>query len=441
MSDVRKSGTPQSGKRTPFSVMPQVIVGSTMIALLFGIGGVWAATAMLAGAIISPGYVVVERNVKKVQHLDGGIVAQINIAEGETVKAGQVLMKLDSTLTSSELGVIVSQLIELTGRRARLSAERDGADSPRFPENFDAMGSAATLVRTGEIRLFNENRKGRESQKEQLELRIGQLKEEIEGLNVQIASKTNELRLINQELEQIRSLQQRKLTPISRVYAMEREQTRLNGERGNLMAQVARAQGQISEIRIQIVSLDQNARTEAQRELRAIEARIAELTEKEAAARDRLKRMEILAPQSGIVHELAVHTVGGVVTAAAPIMMIVPANEKRTVEARIAPVDIDQVQVGLEARLRFTAFNQRTTPEIPALVSRVAANISTDPKTGASYYTAHLELDDKQMQELGAVQLVPGMPVEVFISTGQRSAFSYFAKPLTDQFARAFREE
>ena len=394
----------------------------------------------LAGAIIAPGSVVVDRHVKKVQHLDGGIVAEILIKEGDRVQAGQVVIRLDVTQTRAELGVIQSQLVELTGRRARLSAERDGFAQISFPPDFAAMGSEAANVQEGGIRLFTESRNARESQKEQLQERIGQLGEEIRGLKSQLQAKKTELRLIDSELKTVQALAQQNLTPMTRVYAMQREQARIGGEDGNLVAHIARANGQISEIKLQIIAIDQNVRTESQREIRAIEGRIGELSERRAAARDRLSRMEVRAPQSGIVHELAAHTIGGVITPASPIMLLVPENEELTIEVRVSPIDIDQVAVGQPARLRFSAFNQRTTPEGWGRISRVAADVTVDAKTGVSFYSARIALDQGTVDP-GQVRLVPGMPLEVFIATGQRTAFSYFFKPLTDQFARAFREK
>lgn len=429
-----------SAAEADFAIGPRVVFGGLMIALLLVGGGGWAATADLSGAIVAPGTVVVDRNVKKVQHLDGGIVAEINVREGERVQAGQVVVRLDDTQTRGELGVIQSQLIELTGRKARLAAERDGFADIRFPPGFASLGPEAENIREGELRLFTESRKTRESQKEQLTHRIGQLKEEIVGFTAQRQAKSVELELIGKELEQVSSLADRQLTPISRVYAMTREKARLGGEHGSLIAQIARAGGQISEVNLQIIAIDQNVRTEAQKELRAIEARMAELTERQAVAKDRLNRVEIRAPQAGIVHELAAHTIGGVVTPASQIMVVVPENEDLTIEVRLSPVDIDQVVVGQVARLRFTAFNQRTTPEAWGKISRVAADVTIDPKTGASYYSGRVAVDPDP-EGRAPIRLVPGMPVEVFIATEQRTAISYFLKPLTDQFTRAFREE
>ena len=231
------------------------------------------------------------------------------------------------------------------------------------------------------------------------------------------------------------------LTPISRVYAMEREATRLDGDHGNFVAQIARAGGQIAELNLQILAIDQTTRTEAQRELRNIDARLSELAERQSAIQDRLTRMELKAPQAGIVQELAVHTVGGVITSAEPVMLIVPDNEPLAIEVRIAPNDIDQMTVGQKARLRFTAFNQRTTPEIPGTVTHVAGSATMDAKSGQSFFMARIAVDADQKAKLGDLKLVPGMPVEAYVNTGDRTAWAYMTKPITDQFMRAFKEE
>lgn len=432
---------PKATAAKSFSIGSRIFLGSAVMALLVIGCGSWAAFAKLSGAVIAHGSVIVERNVKKVQHRDGGIVAEILVREGSHVEAGATLVRLDDTQTKSELGIIRSQLIELTGRKSRLTAERDGLESVGFPEDFDAMGPEAREVRSGELRLFSENRKTVQSQKEQLGLRIEQMQEEINGLSRQRTAKSSELELIEKELAQIRNLHKRKLTTISRVYAMEREATRLGGELGSVISQIARAKGQISELNLQILNIDQTLRTEAQRELRSIEGKLAELFERRDAASDRLSRMDLKAPQSGLVHELAVHTIGGVITPAEPVMLIVPENEERTVEVRLAPFDIDQVTPGQIARMRFSAFNQRTTPETEGHITHVAADVTLDPQSGQSYYMARVAIDEAAREKLGDLKLLPGMPVEVFISTGERTALSYFVKPFSDQFAKAFREE
>lgn len=428
-----------ASRSTSFSIRRHIVFAtSVMVLLVLGVGG-WAATANLTGAVIASGTFVVERNVKKVQHSYGGIVAKINVKNSDAVAAGDVLIRLDDTQIKAELGIIKSQLTELRARTMRLEAERENRTSLTLPEGFDASASGGAVV-AGEIRLFEENLRTRENQKQQLKFRIEQLDEEITGLSLQRKAKAGEIELIQRELEQVRMLHDKQLTPVSRVYAMERDEMRLTGEHGNLVAQIARAKGQISEIRVQILAVDETARAQAQRELRTVEARLSELAEREVATSDKLNRIDLRAPQAGVVHELAVHTVGGVITAAEQVMLIVPEDDNLTIQARISPADIDQVVVGRPANLRLSAFNQQTTPEFAGHVTQVAADITVDAKTGQQYYVVRLEMDDKKRRSVDGLKIVPGMPVEVFMATGARTALSYLAKPISDQMNRAFRE-
>ncbi len=429
-------------KSTPgFGLKPRLIIGSLVTILLIVVGGTWAATAKLSGAIIASGMVVVQKHVKKVQHHEGGIVAKINVRNGDVVEKNDILIRLDDTQTKAELGIIRAQLIELLGRKARLITERDNEKNIIFLFENGDIGPDIRRVIAGEKRLLANNRRTRTSKKKQLKLRIGQLKEEIAGLKSQRIAKSGELRLIMKELKDIKRLYRKKLTAASRVYAMEREATRIRGDHGGLLAQTARIRGQISEVKIQILSIDEDAQTLAQREIRSIEAKIGELSERQIAARDKLKRVKIRAPLSGVVHELAVHTINGIISPAEPIMLIVPKNDDLTIEARISPTDIDQISINQEVKLRFSAFNQRTTMEIPSKLKQISADVTRDRNSGQSYYIARIEIDDKVVNELGRQKLIPGMPVEVFIKTEERTALSFFAKPFTDQFERAFREE
>lgn len=424
----------------PFSIMRYVVFATAVMVFLVGGLGTWAATANLSGAVIAPGTFVVERNVKKVQHSYGGIIAEIGVKNGDRVQANQVLLRLDATQINAEIGIIRSQLTELAARSARLQAERDSRGEMVLPASLSMDSDDARIAAEGELRLFAENRKTRETQKEQLTLRVEQLKQEIVGLTAQRDAKMAELQIIQRELEQVRALHKKSLTPVSRVYAMEREETRLNGEHGGLLAQIARAHGQISEINVQILGVDENARVAAQRDLRNAEARLAELAEREVAAKDKVNRIDIRAPQSGVVHELAVHTVGGVVTGAEQLMLIVPEEDSLTIQTRVAPTDIDQVTIGRQATLKLSAFSQKETPELKGHVVQVSADVTTDAKTGQSYYVARVEMDEKSRKTVGDLKLIPGMPVEVFMATGERTALSYLAKPFTDQVDRAFRE-
>jgi membrane fusion protein, type I secretion system len=411
------------------------------IVLAGGIGG-WAATAEIAGAVIAPGSLVVDSNVKKVQHPTGGVVGELHVRDGDQVSTGALLVRLDETVTRANLAIVRKSLDELAARQTRLEAERDGDEKLIFPEELLARSPDPAVLRllAGEGRFFELRRAARAGQKAQLKERILQIEEQMRGLNEQIVAKASEIEFINQELKGVRELWRKNLVPITRVMTLEREATRLQGERGALVASIAQAKGKISETQLQVLQIDQDLRSEVSKELGEIRAKTSELIEKRVTAEDQLKRIDIRAPQDGRVHQLAVHTVGGVINAGEAIMLIVPAGDVLTVEARIAPHDIDQIQVGQSAVLRFSTFNQRTTPELNGKVSRVSPDITQDQKSGMSFYTVRITLPDSEIARLSDNKLVPGMPVEVFIQTGERTALSYLVKPISDQLMRSWRE-
>jgi HlyD family secretion protein len=415
--------------------------GIAVVALLAGgIGGL-AATTELSGAVIAPGSLVVDSNVKKVQHPTGGVVGELRARDGDKVKAGHIVVRLDETITQANLAIVVKSLNELQSRLARLEAERDNVDTVVFPAELLARAGDPELARsmTGERNLFEFRKSARAGQKAQLRERIAQLKEEIQGLTGQVAAKKRETELIGQELEGVRDLWRKNLVQIQRVTALERDAARLEGERGQLIASTAQAKGKISEIELQILQIDQDLRSEVAKDLREVQGKIAELVERKVAAEDQLKRIDIRAPQNGMVHQSTVHTVGGVITPGEAIMLIVPEADALTVEAKLAPQDIDQVRVGQTAALRFSAFSQRTTPELDGVVSRVSADLTTDQRTGAAYYVVRITLSESELARLEGLRLVPGMPVEAFIRTGERTVLSYVMKPFTDQITRSFR--
>jgi HlyD family secretion protein len=272
--------------------------------------------------------------------------------------------------------------------------------------------------------------------------RIAQLKEQTQGLADQVTAKRREIELIGQELKGVRELWQKNLIQITRLTALERDAARIEGERGSLVSSLAQTKGRITETELQILQIDQDLRTEVGKDLAEIRGKSSELVEKKVAAEDLLKRVDIRAPQDGTVHQLAVHTVGGVITAQGePIMLIVPEADALTVEAKVPPQDIDQVRLGQTAVLRFSAFNQRTTPELNGKVSRVSADVSLDQRSGSTFYTIRVGVPETELARLKGLKLVPGMPVESFIQTGERSVISYLTKPLADQITRAFREK
>ena len=423
------------------SLNRRLSAGLSLVALLVAAIGGWAANSSLSGAVIAPGLVVVDGNDKKVQHPTGGVVGEILVKNGDRVLAGDLLLRLDDTQTKANLGIVMTQLTELLGRNARLAAERDGASEIVFDEGFEDLGSGARRVAAGERRLFAVKQKSAEGRKAQLKSRIGQYRNEIEGIVKQEKAKAKETKLVDEELSRLEILAAKKLVPQTRILAMQRDATRIEGEHGALLSQIARAEGQINETELQILEVDDTIIADSQKELREGEARIAELQERRIAAEDTLKRVEMRAPRPGIVHELTAHTVGGVVNPGDTVMSIVPNDEQNSVEVRLQPVDIDQISIGQKAVLRFPAFNQRTTPQLDGKISRLAAEVSKDQQTGASYYTARISVNAEELLKLGSKHLIPGMPVESFIQTTERTALSYLAKPFTDQVARAFREE
>ena len=400
----------------------------------------WGAVAQLSGAVIAAGTVVVDSNSKKVQHPQGGVVSELRVRDGDRVEAGEVLLRLDETQIRATLGVVTAHLIELKGRKARLEAERDNAETVVFPTTLVAGDPAAERVMSGELRLFKARRVLIESQRAQLVERIRQNREEIRHSRIQVDAKNKEIDYLREELERVGDLKARNLLPVTRVLTLKREETRIAGENAALESQIARLQGQIAETELQILALDQGRMSDSQKDLREIEARIAELEERRVAADDQLARVDIRAPIRGMVHGLAVHTVGGVVAAGEQIMLIVPEGDALTVEVRVAAAEIDQIGVDRESSLRFPAFNQRTTPEVSGRVTRISPDAVQDSRTGQFYYTARIVPGPDLAEKLGRQALKPGMPVEAFIATEQRSALSYMTKPLTDQFARAFRE-
>jgi len=418
-----------------------VAIGATAVFLVGGVG-VIGATTDLAGAVIAAGTLVVESNVKKVQHPTGGIVGDLLVHDGSRVEAGELLVRLDETTAQANLAMVDKSLAELFARRARLDAERDGADTVEFPDELLQAARQAEIARVvaGERKLFQLRREAQDGQKAQLRERIVQLNEEVRGYTDQAGAKAKEIEFIQKELEGVRELWQKNLVPITRVTALERDGARLEGERGQLIATVAQGKGKVSETELQIIQIDQDLSSEVAKEMREIDGKIGEFIERKVAAEDQLKRIDIRAPQDGYVFQSTVHTVGGVITAGEAIMMIVPEADNLMVEAKVDPKDIDRLQIGQPVVLRFVTFNQRTTPELNGTVTLIAADASNDQRSGLSYFTIRIGMTAQEIARLGDVKLAPGMPVEAFIQTGERTMFSYLMKPLHDQLMRAFRE-
>ena len=425
------------------SIHRHLLAGGLIVLLLAGGVGGWASTTQIAGALIAQGSVVVDSNVKKIQHPTGGVVGKLNVQDGDRVKAGDVLVQLDDTVTRANLAIVTKGLDELGARKARLEAERDGAETITFPKELLARigESSVAVALANERKLFELRRSARLGQKAQLKQRITQLQDEISGLTAQQQAKAREISLIGKELEGVRELWKNNLVQITRLTALERDGARLEGERGQLVASVAQAKGKVTETELQVIQIDQDLSSEVAKDMREVDAKFGEFVERKVAAEDQLKRIDLRAPQDGTVLESKVHTVGGVVPAGDTIMLIVPDTDNLLVEAKVSPHDIDQLQIGQSAVLRFSAFNLRTTPEINGTITRVSADTTTDQRTGQSYYTTRIAMTKSEIARLGDVKLIPGMPVEAFVQTGERSVMSYLTKPLQDQFMRAFREK
>lgn len=415
--------------------------GLALLAVGVSTVGVWAATAPLAGAVIAPAQIVVDSNVRRIQHPTGGVVAEIRVNDGDHVRAGDVLVRLDETMTRANLALIENQLNQFWTRRARLRAEQDGRDAFAVPDELAVHAEVKAIadIIAGETSLLLRRREAINGQQSQLRERTSQIGEEIRGLSAQIDSKREQIQLIKRELEGVRQLFEKNLIPYARLTALEREAARLTGEEGQLIAETARAKGRITETELQTLQVVQDQRREIATELREVEIKLADLSERRIAALDQLSRVVLRAPQDGMIHQKTIHTVGGVVTAGEQLMLIVPEKDSLVVEARIDPQMIDRIRLGQSAKLRFPAFDAATTPDLDGRLLRIAADLTKDAQSGVSYYVARIGLTEPEVAKLGGKALVPGMPVEAYILSSSRTAFEYLRKPLEDQMARAFR--
>jgi HlyD family secretion protein len=440
--------TSPSGRGTPRSAVHERALkrlrrsGYIAAGLFIGTVGVWTTTVSISGAVVAAAQFVVENSTKKVQHLTGGVVSDIKVREGALVHQGDVLIRLDETVTRTNLQIISHQLDEARVRSARLEAERDQAPRLEFPE---ALASRSTepdfaVLLAAEKRLFDARAAARNGTRSQLTRRIDQLGSEITGLKGQMEAKVREAALTARELEGVRGLYKRNLVSLSRLSGLERDAVAIDGVHGQLAAQIAQADGKIAETELQILQINEDLRTEVLRDLRENEAKIAELVQRRAAAEDQFKRMEIRAPSSGYVHQLAVHNVGGVINPAEPVMLIVPSEEQLNLEAKVSPLDYDQLRLGQPVIVRIHAFNQRTTPELRGKIARMAPDVSKEQQSGASLYTIRIALLEGEIERLAPLEVKSGMQAEALVKTGDRTPLTFLLKPLSDQIARAFRE-
>jgi HlyD family secretion protein len=408
-----------------------------------GVGG-WAATASLKGAVVATGQLRVETNRQVVQHPDGGVVSEIMARDGSTVAAGDILIRLDPTELASQLIQLESQLFEVMARRGRLEAVMIGADQIDFDPELTAAATTSEDVgklMMGQVALFRARGESQLKQREIMAQRQQQLREQIAGAETEVAALTRQVELIAKELVGMRKLQQQGLARANQVLALEREEARLQGETGQLLGQIASLKGQISEIDVELSRMDATTLEEAIAESRELGFRELEFKEQRTALKEQLSRLEIRAPRSGVVIDSTVHALKAVVRPAEPIMYVIPNDTELVVDAQIDPLNVDQMYRGQEAVLRFSAFNTRTTPEVFGSITKVSADTITDEQTGLTFYKAEIKLNEGELVKLEEQELVAGMPVEVYVQTGERTPINYLMKPITDYFNRAWRED
>jgi len=432
-----------SARSTASSLRRYVIIGVlTCVLLVGGVGG-WAATAKLASAVIAAGEVVVASNVKSVQHPEGGVVGEIFVEDGDMVERGDVLIRLDETVVAANRALVDGQIVALEARLARLFAERDNAGRLIPPDELERRLDEPTVAEAvaSERRMFQARRDTMKGQVDRLEERRKQLEQQIEGLESQRDAKAGEIELIDEELEVLGGLYERGRTTRDKIVNLKRTRMRLEGERGDLVSQIAMARGRIAETELEILQIAVDQREKTFAEITKLRPEVANLKERRVAADFQLDQMEIRAPATGRVFELAVHTVGGVVKPGDTIMQIVPDSDALLIEARLAPTDVDQVAVGQGARVVLSAFDVKKTPQLTGRVTFVSAEASEDQRSGLPYYTVRIALDDGEEEKLpDDLALLPGMPAEVFISTGDQTVVTYLMRPLTEQLRRAWRE-
>lgn len=431
-------------KENGFSARWPLTLGLIALLVLVGGFGAWATLTNISGAIIASGKIEVDRNRQVVQHPDGGVVQELLVKEGAIVAAGDVLIRLDPTRLASDLAIVEGQLFELMARRGRLDAERDDRTVAEYDPVLLEAATRSTDVKSlidGQNRLLAARVESIGKEIEQLGKRREQIGNQVEGIAAQQTALSAQLDLIKKELGDQQTLLDRGLAQASRVLALQREEARLSGQVGELTAQKAQAEGRMTEIDIEVIKLGTARREEAITRLRDLQFRELELAEQRRALLEQLNRLDIRAPVGGVVYGLAVFGSASVIRSAEPILYIVPQDRPLIITAQIQTINVDQVYAGQDVVLRFSAFDQRTTPELNGRVSQVSADAFTDERSGMSFYRTQILLNEGEQAKLpeGAT-LVPGMPVEAYIRTADRTPLAYLLKPFTDYFAKAFRE-
>ena len=420
-----------------------VIAGVSSVVILVGGFFAWASWTNISGAVVAQGQVEVESRSQVVQHPDGGVVAGISVSEGDAVKAGEVLISLDGSMLISEHAIVEGQYYETLARRGRLEAERSDLDSITFPEEVLVAARTSPDVASmisGQEGLFVTKRETLKQSVEQLAKQVEQIGSEIVGIEAQETAVSQQRGIIGSELGDQQNLLSRGLTQASRVMALEREAARMDGDAGSLASDVASAGIRRAEIEIQRLRLLAERRETAETELRDLGYRELELAERRRSLAERIERLEIRAPVSGIVHDMRVTTPRSVIRPADAALYIIPQDRPFVIGARIQTINVDEVSAGQDAIIRFSAFPSRTTPEMTATVERISADAMIDEATRAPYYRVELSVSPEEIAKIGDLSVVPGMPVEVYMKTGDRTPLAYLVKPLADYFNKAFRE-
>jgi HlyD family type I secretion membrane fusion protein len=421
----------------------QTVIGTTVILLTLGVGVVWGSIAPISGAAIAPGIIVATGQNKTVQHLEGGIIDEILVREGETLQAGQTIIRLNQTAALANLTRMATQYDALRAIDARYLAERDGKDTIRFPADMlERKNDPATAeVLDGQEREFAARRAALTSQLAVLEKQIAATSEQITGLEAQVDAANRQMGLVQEELKDTQGLYDQGLAQKSRVLSLERAAAELLGNKGQLIAQIAQARQTIAETESRILGTRQAWMEKAVAEMRDVQIQVADFAERLKAAQDVATRIQIKAPVAGVVVKIHYNTLGGVIASGQPIVDILPASALE-IQARVNPQDIKRVFAGSKANLRFPALRERTTPVMPGIVEFVSADRLTDPRTGEPYYTARIKVSDTldAEEKIIAARLLPGMPAEVYVETGARTFFQYLLSPVTDILAHSFRE-
>lgn len=426
----------------PWSARKQLSLGLFALALLVLGFGVWSVTAQITGAVVASGKIEVERNRQVVQHQDGGTVQEVLVKEGDLVAKGDLILRLDPTTLKSELAIVESQLFELIARRGRLEAEQDQADHIVF-DGLIAGTDRADIqeLMDGQLKLFQARNEAEAQRIDQLKTRKDQIVQQVEGITAQETALSAQLGFVEEELTNQESLLSRGLAQSASVLALKREQSNLSGRAGELAASRAEAAERSTEIELEILGISITRREEAITQMRDVAYRELELRERRRTLTEQLERLDMRAPVSGIVYGLQVFGERAVIRPADPVAYIVPQNRPLIIASQVPVIHVDQVHPGQEVLLRFSAFDQRRTPELYGQVTQVSADAFDDEATGMSYYRAEIVLSEDQQDLLPEdMVLVPGMPVEAFMRTVQRTPMAYLTKPLADYFAKAFRE-